>query len=138
MRLGLQKQMDFPGRLPRAEVLKLDADFDVWMFPSLHDTGGYAVIEAMNCGLPVICLDCGGPRVVVRDGAGIRVPLGSRGAVIAGLAAAIRRYESDRALLAQHGAAARQIVAEHFDWNKKGEQLNEIYQHAVAKGETRK
>src|SRR5438552_13480276 len=46
-RLGLQQRVIFPGRLPRDEVLKAYADFHVFIFPSLHDTGGYAVIEAM-------------------------------------------------------------------------------------------
>lgn len=135
-RLGLEQRVHFRGRLPRPEVLKMYGDFDLLMFPSLHDTGGYAVIEAMACGLPVICLDCGGPRVAVQDGAGIRVPLGSRQSVIAGLAEAIGRYDKDRTLLARHGAVARQIVADHYDWDKKGEELNKIYEQAVEKGQT--
>jgi glycosyltransferase involved in cell wall biosynthesis len=126
-RLGLESQVLFRGRLTRAETLKLYPDYDVFVFPSLHDTGGYAVIEAMACGLPVICLDCGGPRVTVKNGAGIRIPLGSRGRVIRDLAGALRKYDSNRELVVQHGLAAREVILREYDWNKKGEELNEIY-----------
>lgn len=34
------------------------------LFPSLHDSSGNVVLEAISYGLPVICLDCGGPASV--------------------------------------------------------------------------
>ena len=131
-KLGLAGQVDFRGRLTRPETLKVYPEYDLFLFPSLHDTGGYAIIEAMACGLPVICLDCGGPRVAVKDGAGIRIPMGSRGQVIEGLAAALRRYDGDRKLLADHGLAAREVILRDYDWEKKGRQLNAIYLKAAA------
>jgi glycosyltransferase involved in cell wall biosynthesis len=135
-RLGLREQVKFEGRLPRPEVLKAYPDYDVFVFPSLHDTGGYAIIEAMFNELPVICLDYGGPAVVVRDGCGIKVPLGPRAKVIAGLAAAIRSYDRNRAAIQEHGHAAREVILREYDWDKKGAQMNERYQKAVALGAT--
>jgi hypothetical protein len=117
-------------------VLKAYPDYDVFVFPSLHDTGGYAIIEAMFNELPVICLDYGGPAVVVRDGCGIKVPLGPRAKVIAGLAAAIRSYDRNRAAIQEHGHAAREVILREYDWDKKGAQMNERYQKAVALGAT--
>ena len=131
-RLGLQERVHFPGRLPRLEALNVYPDFDLFLFPTLHDTGGYAVIEAMFHGLPVICLDCGGPRIAVKDGAGVRVPLGSRRQIIARLADAIRKYDQNRSLLLEHGRAARQVIASDYDWDKKGVQLNALYERAIA------
>lgn len=37
------------------------------LFPSLHDSSGNVVLEALSFGLPVICLDCGGPATVLGD-----------------------------------------------------------------------
>ena len=130
-RLGLKGRVDFRGRLSRQETLKLYPEFDLFLFPSLHDTGGYAVIEAMACGLPVICLDCGGPRVSVKKGTGIRVPLGSRRQVVLGLAEALRQYDGNRQLLTEHGQAAREVILRDYDWEKKGGQLNAIYEAAA-------
>ena len=130
-RLGLEDRVIFRGRLPRQETLALYADYDVFLFPTLHDTGGYAVIEAMLYGLPVVCLDCGGPRIAVKDGAGARIPLGSRRAIIAGLAAALCRYDQNRTMLSEHGQAAREVILREYDWDKKGTQLNAIYERVT-------
>jgi len=130
-RLGLAGRVQFTGRKPRSEVLRMYRDYDVVLFPSLHDTGGYAVLEGMASGLPVICLDCGGPALAVREGCGFKVPLGSRRAVIAGLAAAIRCYDQDRALVAAHGQAARQVLEQEYDWAVKARRMNEVYLDTV-------
>ena len=130
-KLGIEKQVDFRGRLPRAEVLNLYSQYDLFVFPSLHDTGGYAVIEAMFNELPVICLDCGGPAVAVREGCGVRVPVQGRAAIISGIAAAIRDYDQSRERRRQHGENARTSVLLHYDWEKKGIQMNKVYQEAM-------
>jgi glycosyltransferase involved in cell wall biosynthesis len=132
-KLGLNDRVVFRGKLPRDEVLATYPTFDVMLFPSLHDTGGFAVIEAMFNELPVICLDCGGPAVAVRDGCGIRVPISSRERVIAGLADAIRFYDRDRQALLAHGKAARETILVHYDWDKKGEQMNQVYEETLAR-----
>ena len=129
-RLGLADRVSFRGRLPRAQVLTLYPEFDVFLFASLHDTGGYAVIEAMFNELPVICLDCGGPAVSVRETCGVKVPLTQRAEVIAGLADGIRLYDQDRQRLAEHGRAAREVVIQEYDWDHKGEQMNRVYEQA--------
>jgi len=130
--LGLESQVHFQGRLPRAEVLALYPEFDVFVFPSLHDTGGYAVIEAMLNELPVICLDCGGPAVATHDDCGIKIPLGPPAKVISGLAAAIRNYDQNRDLVQHQGRQAREVILKNYNWKRKGEQMNEVYQQAVS------
>jgi len=134
-KLGLGDRVNFVGRLPRPEVLRLYSEFDVFMFPSLHDTGGYAVIEAMFNALPVICLDCGGPAVAVQAGCGVKVQPSRPASVIAGLAAAIKTYAQDRELTREHGQAARESILRNYDWEKKGEQMNEVYKKAAAAAE---
>jgi len=126
--LGLKERIEFRGRLPREQTLAAYRDFDVFLFPSLHDTGGYAVIEAMCNAMPTICLAAGGPDTAIREDSGISVPLGSRAAVVAGLAEAIRNYDRDRERLVQDGAAARRSVEANYDWAHKGRRMNEFYQ----------
>ncbi len=135
-RLGLEGKVIFRGRLSRVETLKLYPEYDLFLFPSLHDTGGYALIEAMACGLPAICLDCGGPRVAVKKGAGTRIPLGSRQQVIRDLATALRKYDGNRELVVEQGLAAREVIVRHYDWDKKGRSLDTIYLHAAEQKKT--
>jgi glycosyltransferase involved in cell wall biosynthesis len=117
--------------MAREAVLKLFADFDVFAFPSLHDTGGYAVIEAMYNELPVICLDCGGPSVAVTAGCGTKIPLGARGDVIRRLSNAIRDYSEHRESVRKQGRNARVSVLQHYEWDRKGEAMNRIYEQTV-------
>ena len=53
--------------MSRSEVLALFATHDALLFPSLHDSGGTVVMEAIAHGRPVICLDLGGPAVTVDE-----------------------------------------------------------------------
>jgi glycosyltransferase involved in cell wall biosynthesis len=64
-RLGLQGCVRFSPWMPRSEVLALYATHDALLFPSLHDSSGTVVMEAIAHGRPVICLDLGGPAVTV-------------------------------------------------------------------------
>ncbi len=134
--LGLESRLSFPGRIPREQMLKMYADYDVFVFPSLHDTGGFAVIEAMFNELPVICLDCGGPAVAVREGCGVKVPLRSRKGIVGELAAAIKMYSEDREKLSRHGKTAREVVLANYDWDKKGEEMARVYEEVLGEIET--
>lgn len=66
-RLGLEQSIKFVPWMPKSEVLALHATHDAFLFPSLHDSGGTVVMEAIAHGKPVICLDLGGPAVTVDE-----------------------------------------------------------------------
>jgi glycosyltransferase involved in cell wall biosynthesis len=131
-RLGLGERVQFLGQVPRAELLALYGKYDALLFPSLHDTGGFVLLEAMASMLPVICLDCAGPALAVAEGCGVRVPLGSRAEVVARLATAIRTFADDPTLRRAQGRQARAHVREHYDWDRKGEQMDAIYREVLA------
>jgi len=59
--------------LPRNEVNEVYKRHDVFLFPSLHDSGGMVALEAMSNGLPVVCLDLGGPGIIVDETCGYRI-----------------------------------------------------------------
>ena len=48
-------------------------DFGIFLFPSLHDSGGLVCLEAMASGLPIICLNTGGPGRLIEKSFGISV-----------------------------------------------------------------
>jgi glycosyltransferase involved in cell wall biosynthesis len=77
-RLGLQDRVKLLGVIARPDLMALYAQADLFVFPSLHDSGGSVVLEALSRGLPVICLDLGGPKNYVDDESGVVVETGSR------------------------------------------------------------
>jgi glycosyltransferase involved in cell wall biosynthesis len=128
---GLEGRVHFAGKKPRAEALQAFREHDVMVFPSLHDSGGMAVIEAMAAALPVICLDCGGPAISVADGCGIRVPASTAKRTVTGLAAALRHYHEHREDVVKHGQAAQESIRERYEWERKGEVMHAHYQSAL-------
>jgi len=60
-RLGLQDEVSLLGALPREEVLRRMCQASVLVFPSFHDSAGFVVSEALSMGVPVVCLNHGGP-----------------------------------------------------------------------------
>jgi glycosyltransferase involved in cell wall biosynthesis len=58
---------------------------DVLLFPSLHDEGGWVIAEALATGLPVVCLDRGGPPAIGGPG----VPCTGVSQTVAALAEAV-------------------------------------------------
>jgi glycosyltransferase involved in cell wall biosynthesis len=86
LRLGIEDRVQFLGWVGRPEILRLmSEEADVLLFPSLREDAGWVVAEAAACGLPVVSLDRGGPRVLGAVGVAPR----GRDATVAGLAAAV-------------------------------------------------
>jgi len=67
--LGIESRVRFFGY--RADVRSLLPGLDAFVFPSLREAMGIAVVEAMMAGLPVAATDVGGLPEVVRPGAGL-------------------------------------------------------------------
>ncbi|TCP10914.1 hypothetical protein EV683_11734 [Crenobacter luteus] len=62
----------FAGVFPQAELARFYRAADVFVFPSLTDTFGLVLLEAMACGTPVAAFPVAGPLDVVGDsGAGV-------------------------------------------------------------------
>jgi glycosyltransferase involved in cell wall biosynthesis len=58
----------FLGAKSGADLARHVAAGDVFVFPSLTDTFGLVMLEAMACGLPVAAFPVAGPKDVVREG----------------------------------------------------------------------
>jgi glycosyltransferase involved in cell wall biosynthesis len=71
-RYNVEDRVDFISWLPHQEqVFDLYRSHDIFVFPSLHDSAGHVILEAMSRGLPVVCLDLGGPKENVTPDSGV-------------------------------------------------------------------
>jgi glycosyltransferase involved in cell wall biosynthesis len=71
---GVKEAVDFAGFLPRNLLIDSYSSYTAFIYPSLHDSGGFAVLESLQEGTPVICLDLGGPGAIVNSSCGVVVP----------------------------------------------------------------
>jgi len=122
--LGLQGHVRLAGR---REVRPLLAAADVFVFPSLYEAAGIALLEAMACALPVVASRTGGIPEVVEDGvSGILVAPGDADDLARALAALERDPERRRRL----GLAAR-ARAEAFDVSATVRALEGLYEEVA-------
>lgn len=121
---GLDAQVVFTGRRNHGEMAEEFSKADVFVFPSLRDTSGAIVLEAMASGLPTVCLDHQGARLMVDEGSGLRVdPDGA----VAGMARAIARLAADSGERERMGAHARARAVSEFSWESKTARLLREY-----------
>ncbi len=70
-KLGVANNIIWIPWLDQYELKALYLSHDIFLFPSLHDSGGMVVLEAMAHGLPVVCANLGGPKEMVDESCGV-------------------------------------------------------------------
>ena len=109
-RLGISDRVTFIDWMPRDELLDYYANNHAFLYPSMHDSGGLVVWEALSAGLPVICLKCGGPSLIVTEQCGYaqKVAGQSYEQIIDGLVKGLLRLQNPDQIVAwSHGARQR-------------------------------
>jgi glycosyltransferase involved in cell wall biosynthesis len=97
--------------MPQEEFLRLYDTHDVFVFPSLHDSAGWVVLESICRGMPVACLNLGGPKEIVTPASGVIVD--TTGLDTSGVAARLAEelqallVDPDRLAALSAGATAR-------------------------------
>lgn len=109
--------------LPSDPLVQLYQMADAFAFPSLMETFGIVLVEAMAAGLPIITTDAPGCRDIIRHGQdGLMVPPTD----FAALAAAMTQVQADPALR-QRLIGQAQSRAEAFSWDSVVERYESVY-----------
>ena len=117
------------GFVPSDELERLYGRAAVVACPSHREGFGVVCAEAMAHGRPVVAADVGGLRdLVVHEETGLLVPPRDIGA----LRAALERLLADRELRRRMGEAGRARIAEHFTWQRFGDETIRAYDDALA------
>lgn len=126
-RLGIGDAVTWIPWLEQSEVMRTYPHHDAFLFPSLHDSSGNAVLEALSCGLPVVCLDIGGPAVLVDASCGFLVRAGQPHQVVEGLARSLVDLAKDGGLRQSMAEAATRRAHQHFSWARQVARMERIY-----------
>jgi glycosyltransferase involved in cell wall biosynthesis len=101
---------------------------DVFCFPTLCDTYGIALLEAMSCGCAVVVSDVAGAGEIVNGENGLKVPLEAPEQYVSEYAEKLVTLAGDRDLRARLGAGARQHILREHDWGRIGQQVLDVYE----------
>jgi glycosyltransferase involved in cell wall biosynthesis len=124
-------QIDFRGKIPHAQVMRLMAQSDLFVFPSFREPSGGVVFEAMSNSLPVITANLGGPASYVTKNSGIKIDVQNPEQLATDVASAIRKLDDDRKELIRLSQGAYQRMIDLALWDKKMDWLMETYDEVI-------
>ena len=106
---------------------------DVFVFPSIRESGAGVVLEAMMSGMTCAVTDYGAPGQLISSGCGLKVALGTRQDLVNGFIKALEILVADSSLRDHLGKAAQEHVSAHFDWDVRARKIVEVYKWVLDK-----
>jgi glycosyltransferase involved in cell wall biosynthesis len=122
--LGRQTQPQYAARLRESVGLVL---------PSLYESGGAVVLEAMAAAKPVIATRWGGPLDYLDSSSGILVAPDSYEALVTGFAQGMQKLIDHPDLAKAMGTAGRERAVRDFDWQRRIDAIVDIYDVLIKK-----
>jgi glycosyltransferase involved in cell wall biosynthesis len=123
--LGLTETVRWTGYLPDEDLVALYQSADVLAHPSRYEGFGLQVLEAMACGIPVVCSNAASLPEVAGDAALMASPDDAEG-----FATLIGRVLSDPALAAE--LSARGIgQARKFTWERTAQETLTVFREVA-------
>jgi glycosyltransferase involved in cell wall biosynthesis len=121
--LGISHATQFLGR--RLDVKELLGAMDAFVFSSIHEGQGIAILEAMAARLPIAATDVDGiPDMIRHEDTGLLVPPRDADA----LAAATLRLIRDKSLAQSLGRNAHAVAKAEFSIAPIGQRYEELYE----------
>lgn len=118
-RLGVADRVEFRGRLPGLnDVYQAIAAADALVHPALHEAFGQACLESLALGVPVICLNWGGPGLIVDETSGFAVEPGSREETLQRMAAAMVQLGGELVTGKSREESCRERAYGTFHWDR--------------------
>jgi len=125
--LGLEDEVILTGFVPDEDLPALYSAADLFVYPSLYEGFGLPLLEAMACGVPVVCSSTSSLPEIAGRAAVMVDPL-----EISQLARALERVLGDSNLRASmHQEGLKQ--AAHFSWERTAKETLAVYRQVLSR-----
>lgn len=124
---NINEYVKFNDWIERDQLLEMYNHVSVLLFPS-HEGAGMVVAEALSFGLPVVCLDNCGPGELINESCGFAVSEQDYNSTVKELSIGISNLYQSPSMLKKMSKSARKRFEQYFNWNRRGEQFQSIYQ----------
>ncbi len=112
----------FVGYVPNKDLPAIYAQADLFLYPSLRESFGIPLLEAMACGVPIVTSNTSSMPEIVGDAAVLCDPYSAES-----IAAAIEKLMADVALQNELRLKGKERV-QQFSWLKNAEQTLKVYE----------
>ncbi len=130
----LGNAVQFTGAQAAAFVASAIERSHALCLPSVRESGGAVLLEAMSCGRPVIGIAHGGPGEIITPEVGWLVQPFNVRAVIEGLKDALRDIFTHPAAWSQRGRRGREFAETSHSWDARLSRIGEIYNELAPLG----
>ena len=113
--LNIEDKIEWRGFVPYNKVPEALSQIDVFVYPSLHEGFGRAIMEALAMEKAVVATNVGGIPDLIKDGINgfLVAPNNSQE-----LALKIKKLLENKELREKFGKAGREYVSKNFEWNE--------------------
>ena len=130
--LHLNEIVTWYGIASRSQIVAQIQAAHVLCLPSVRESGGAVLLEAMACARPVIAIAFGGPAEIVDDTVGHAIPPhGGAPAVIRTLTKTLADIFEHPQVWQQRGEVGRRRAEQRYSWESKIEQALVLYEELL-------
>jgi glycosyltransferase involved in cell wall biosynthesis len=128
--LGIANRVFFVGHVPHSKVGRYYSQAGAFLFPSVRESGGGVVLEAMSYGLPCVVSDWGGPPLYTRD-TGVHCRVDNPQVLEDDIVSALRGFLDDPNRARAIGDASRDAVIRDYLWDEKVRRIDQLAFQAI-------
>ena len=115
----LAGKVHFTGNLPLHNIADILRQAHVFCLPSIRESGGAVLLEAMAVARPVIAVDFGGPSEIVDDAVGAKLPATGHNNLVSCLISTLNDVYQHPEQWQQRGKEGRCRVENLYSWDAK-------------------
>jgi len=127
LKLNLEKEVFFGDTMSREDYQRELGNTHVYLLPSLRESVGLTMMEAMLAGCVPIVADCGGPNFIVTADCGYKIAVSNPNRMAQEIAEVIVAIDRDRKIVAEKGALASRRIATYFTEENYRQTVNAVY-----------
>jgi len=132
--LGIGQSVFIVPPLQESQYLDALGKTHIYLLPSLRDSAGLTLLEAMLAGCIPVVANAGGPGLAVDEICGVSVACGSAEAMVSSIAGALVDLARNPAKARDKSQAARQRARTSFDQTTYLKQVGRVYELATGCG----
>ncbi len=126
-KLKIKNIVNFIGQVPNSKISKYYEEADIFLFSSLRESMGLQLLEAMAFGLPIVCLNIHGQKLLVPDDCGFKINVDTPEKTINGISNALKNLIESPTLRKEMGQKAY-VHSKQFNWESTVQKFKQIYE----------